>query len=65
MGLTDDIVARIARVGATHAGQRVAPAQGPRGPAAAREGDPIQHTSFLAALAGVAAGALVAVAAMA
>ncbi|MBI6547643.1 PAAR domain-containing protein, partial [Xenorhabdus lircayensis] len=59
MGLSDEIVTRIARVGATHAGTKLMPPSQPRGPAAAREGDPIQHSSFLGALAGVIAGALI------
>ncbi|WMV72727.1 RHS repeat-associated core domain-containing protein [Xenorhabdus griffiniae] len=59
MGLGDDIVTRIARVGATHAVGRVMPPSQPRGPAAAREGDIIQHSSFLGALAGVVVGALI------
>ncbi|WP_237385860.1 RHS repeat-associated core domain-containing protein [Xenorhabdus sp. Sc-CR9] len=59
MGLSDEIVTRIARVGATHAGTTLMPPSQPRGPAAAREGDPIQHASFLGALAGVIAGALI------
>ncbi|MDE9463414.1 PAAR domain-containing protein [Xenorhabdus bovienii] len=62
MGLGDEIVTRIARVGATHAVGRAMPPSQPRGPAAAREGDPIQHSSFLGALAGVIAGALIAAA---
>ncbi|WP_445373699.1 hypothetical protein ACSLVK_13945 [Photorhabdus tasmaniensis] len=41
MSLGDEIVARIARIGALHAA-----------PVAAREGDPIKHASFLGALAG-------------
>ncbi|PHM26623.1 RHS repeat-associated core domain-containing protein [Xenorhabdus ehlersii] len=59
MGLGDDIVTRIARVGATHAVGRVMPPAQPRGPAAAREGDIIQHSSFLGALAGAVVGALI------
>ncbi|WP_166296744.1 hypothetical protein [Photorhabdus tasmaniensis] len=50
MSLGDEIVARIARVGALHAAP-VAPPSGAPGPAAAREGDPIKHASFLGALA--------------
>uniref|UniRef100_UPI000A326751 PAAR domain-containing protein n=1 Tax=Xenorhabdus beddingii TaxID=40578 RepID=UPI000A326751 len=56
MGLMDDIITRTARVGATHASKRM---PGPKGPAAARKDDPIQHSSFLAALAGAVTGALI------
>ncbi|MEX0444580.1 PAAR domain-containing protein, partial [Xenorhabdus sp. SGI246] len=59
MGLGDEIVTRIARVGATHAVGRVMPPSQPRGPAAARKGDAIKHSSFLGALMGVVAGALI------
>ncbi|SCZ74166.1 MULTISPECIES: RHS repeat-associated core domain-containing protein [Photorhabdus] len=58
MSLGDEIVTRIARVGAQHA-VRVSPPQGSPGPAAAREGDPIKHASFLGALAGAITGALI------
>ncbi|PHM73081.1 RHS repeat-associated core domain-containing protein [Xenorhabdus kozodoii] len=59
MGFGDEIVTRIARVGATHARPPRPPAGGARGPAAARQGDPIQHKSFLGALMGAVAGALI------
>uniref|UniRef100_UPI0004CF9EA2 PAAR domain-containing protein n=1 Tax=Photorhabdus temperata TaxID=574560 RepID=UPI0004CF9EA2 len=58
MSLGDEIVTRIARVGALHTAP-VAPPQGAPGPAAAREGDPIKHASFLGALAGAITGALI------
>ncbi|WP_246593415.1 RHS repeat-associated core domain-containing protein [Photorhabdus akhurstii] len=58
MSLGDEIVTRIARVGAQHS-VRVSPPQGSPGPAAAREGDPIKHASFLGALAGAITGALI------
>ncbi|WP_228940683.1 PAAR domain-containing protein [Photorhabdus thracensis] len=58
MSLGDDIVTRIARVGALHTAP-VAPPPGAPGPAAAREGDPIKHASFLGALAGAITGALI------
>ncbi|NHB97800.1 RHS repeat-associated core domain-containing protein, partial [Photorhabdus stackebrandtii] len=58
MSLGDDIVTRIARVGALHTAP-VAPPQGAPGPAAARAGDPIKHASFLGALAGAITGALI------
>ncbi|MEQ1963126.1 AHH domain-containing protein [Xenorhabdus khoisanae] len=59
MGLGDEIITRIARVGATHARPPLPPAGGARGPAAARQGDPIQHKSFFGALMGAVAGALI------
>ncbi|MBD2812701.1 PAAR domain-containing protein, partial [Xenorhabdus sp. Vera] len=59
MGLSDEIITRIARVGATHARPPLPPAGGARGPAAARKGDPIQHKSFFGALMGAVAGALI------
>ncbi|PHM70755.1 RHS repeat-associated core domain-containing protein [Xenorhabdus sp. KJ12.1] len=59
MGLGDEIVTRIARVGATHAVGRAMPPSQPRGPAAARKDDIIKHSSFLGALAGVVVGALI------
>ncbi|MBD2814969.1 hypothetical protein ID850_09365 [Xenorhabdus sp. Flor] len=52
MGLGDEIVTRIARVGATHAVGRVIPPSQPRGPAAARKGDAIKHSSFRRPVAG-------------
>ncbi|WP_445373793.1 RHS repeat-associated core domain-containing protein [Photorhabdus tasmaniensis] len=58
MSLGDEIITRIARVGALHAAP-VAPPSGAPGPAAAREGDPIKHASFLGALAGAITGALI------
>ncbi|WP_238591655.1 MULTISPECIES: PAAR domain-containing protein [Photorhabdus] len=58
MSLSDDIVTRIARVGALHTAPVAAPPGAP-GPAAAREGDPIKHASFLGALAGAITGALI------
>ncbi|WP_244431880.1 hypothetical protein [Xenorhabdus szentirmaii] len=59
MGLGDEIITRIARVGATHARPPLPPGGGARGPAAARQGDPIQHKSFFGALMGAVAGALI------
>ncbi|MBE8596495.1 RHS repeat-associated core domain-containing protein [Xenorhabdus sp. BG5] len=59
MGLMDEIVIRTARVGATHASKQLQATAREPGPAAAREGDPIQHSSFLGALAGAIAGALI------
>ncbi|MBD2795497.1 PAAR domain-containing protein [Xenorhabdus sp. 18] len=59
MGLIDEIVTRTARVGATHASKHLIPMERELGPAAARKGDPIQHSSFLGALAGAIAGALI------
>ncbi|ANI28418.1 type IV secretion protein Rhs [Yersinia entomophaga] len=61
MSLTDDIVQRIARVGAIHASPKPVSSGAP-GPAAARLGDPIKHASFLGALAGAVVGALISVA---
>ncbi|MCT8346900.1 PAAR domain-containing protein, partial [Photorhabdus temperata] len=58
MSLGDEIVTRIARVGAQHT-VLVSPPQSVPGPAAARVGDPIKHASFLGALAGAIAGALI------
>ncbi len=58
MSLGDEIVTRIARVGARHAAP-VSPPQGTPGPAAARKDDPIKHASFLGALAGAITGALI------
>ncbi|PHM59281.1 RHS repeat-associated core domain-containing protein [Xenorhabdus sp. KK7.4] len=60
MGLLEGAAVRAARMAAVRAG--TASAKGGNGPKAARIGDPIQHSSFLAALAGVVAGALIAAA---
>ncbi|MDE1473217.1 HNH/ENDO VII family nuclease [Xenorhabdus bovienii] len=59
MGLMDEIITRTARVGATHASKHLLPIEREKGPAAARQGDPIQHSSFLGALAGAIVGALI------
>ncbi|ACX86474.1 YD repeat protein [Pectobacterium parmentieri WPP163] len=64
--MRDDILARIARVGAMHAGNRPTlppdlPAPGSGSPPTS-PGKPIKHSSFLGALLGAVAGALVAAA---
>ncbi|WP_233991375.1 hypothetical protein, partial [Pectobacterium brasiliense] len=64
--MRDDILARIARVGAMHAGNRPTlppdlPTPGSGSPPTS-PGKPIKHSSFLGALLGAVAGALVAAA---
>jgi RHS repeat-associated protein len=57
--MQQDIIQRIARVGAINAGARPAPITSQPGPAAARKGDQIKHKSFLGALLGAVTGALI------
>ncbi|WP_431222844.1 PAAR domain-containing protein [Serratia sp. L9] len=57
--MQQDIIQRIARVGAMNAGARPAPVTSQAGPPAARLGDQIKHKSFLGALLGAVTGALI------
>ena len=57
--MQQEIIQRIARVGAMNAGVRPDPVTSQAGPAAAREGDQIKHKSFLGALLGAVTGALI------
>ncbi|RDL27207.1 RHS repeat-associated core domain-containing protein [Serratia fonticola] len=57
--MQQDIIQRIARVGAMNAASGPAPLTSQAGPAAARLGDQIKHKSFLGALLGAVTGALI------